>query len=127
MNGMDKTGGGPLDGDAHLAQSIADILATPLGSRLMRRDYGSLLFELVDRPLNAAVRMLLHAATAIALRRWEPRLRLTRVSLAGTPQDGVLSIRIEGYRRDLPQRSALDVFTIPLATARSPGAAPAAT
>ncbi|MGL4827152.1 MAG: GPW/gp25 family protein, partial [Vibrionaceae bacterium] len=34
----------------HIKQSIQDILTTPLGSRVMRRDYGSAIFELIDQP-----------------------------------------------------------------------------
>ena len=37
---------------AHIKQSIANILTTPIGSRVMRRDYGSRLFEKIDRPTN---------------------------------------------------------------------------
>lgn len=111
---MNRTTGEPIDGDAHLAQSIADILATPLGSRVMRRDYGSLLFELIDRPINSAIRMLLHAATALALRRWEPRLQLTRVTLEGEPAGGKLTIRIEGRRTDQPAANILQTLTIPI-------------
>ena len=114
MLGMDKTTGKPISGDAHLAQSIGDILSTPLGTRPMRRDYGSLLFELIDRPINGAIRMLLHAATAIALARWEPRLQLTRVTLLGEPAGGRLTIRIEGRRTDLPTANALQTLTIPI-------------
>ena len=80
----------------------------------MRRDYGSLLFELIDRPLNGAIRMLMHAAVAIALARWEPRLKLTRVTLLGEPQDGQLTIRIEGRRTDLPEANRLQTLTIPI-------------
>lgn len=114
MIGISNTTGKALSGDAHLAQSIADILTTPLGSRVMRRDYGSLLFELIDRPINGALRMLMHAATAIALRRWEPRLQLTRVNLVGEPQTGRLTIRIEGRRADLPEVNQLQTLTIPI-------------
>jgi len=74
MNGMDRATGKQLSGDEHLAQSIADILSTPLGSRVMRRDYGSLLPELLDRPLTAATRLLCAQATALAIARWEPRV-----------------------------------------------------
>ncbi len=117
MQGMAATTGKPLGDEAHLAQSIADILSTPIGSRPMRRDYGSLLFELIDKPINGAIRMLLHAATAIALRRWEPRLRLTRVTLlGGEAEAGRLTIRIEGRRTDLPPANALTTLTIPIDT-----------
>lgn len=113
---MAATTGKPISDEAHLAQSIGDILSTPLGSRVMRRDYGSLLFELVDKPINGAIRMLLQAATAIALRRWEPRLRLTRVTLAGDPASGRLIIRIEGVRTDLTPSNTLTTLTIPIET-----------
>ena len=114
MQGMDVSTGKPIGDEAHLAQSIADILSTPLGSRVMRRDYGSLLFELIDKPSNGAIRMLLQAATAIALRRWEPRLRLTRVTLSGEPSAGRLTLRIEGQRTDLPPSNSLTTLTIPI-------------
>ncbi len=125
MIGISNTTGKALSGDAHLAQSIADILTTPLGSRVMRRDYGSLLFELIDRPINGAIRMLMHAATAIALRRWEPRLQLTRVYLVGEPQAGQLTIRIEGQRVDLPEANRLQTLTIPIDLNQGRASAPA--
>ena len=103
MTGMDAATGAPLTGDAHLAQSIGDILTTPIGSRVMRRDYGSALFELLDAPVNALTRLRLFAATAVALARWEPRLRLTRVGLDARAGARVV-LAIEGERLDAPRR-----------------------
>jgi hypothetical protein len=82
MMGMDARTGKALSGDAHLAQSIADILGTPIGTRLMRRPYGSRLPDLIDAPANAATRVRLYAATATALMRWEPRITVKRVALS---------------------------------------------
>jgi len=82
MMGMDARTGKALNGDAHLAQSVADILSTPVGTRIMRRDYGSRVPDLIDAPANAATRVQLYAATATALMRWEPRITLTRVALS---------------------------------------------
>ncbi|MCB2052280.1 MAG: GPW/gp25 family protein, partial [Novosphingobium sp.] len=82
MTGMSRTTGKALGGNDHLAQSIGDILSTPLGSRVMRRDYGSMLPDLIDHPLNGDNRLLVYAATAMAIRRWEPRFRLKRCRLA---------------------------------------------
>jgi phage baseplate assembly protein W len=79
---MSRQTGGALEGLAHLRQSVADILSTPIGSRVMRREYGSRLYDLVDAPLNAATRLAMIAATAQALRTWEPRLRVVRVQVA---------------------------------------------
>lgn len=96
MNGMDRTTGKPLDGLAHLRQSIADILTTPIGSRVMRRDYGSLLPDLIDQPQNAATNVRLYAATYAALVRWEPRLRLSRISIQQTgPGKSVMDLEGE--------------------------------
>lgn len=116
MAGMSRTTGRPLGGDAHLSQSIADILTTPIGSRVMRRDYGSLLFELVDQPDNARTRIRLFAAIAVALAKWEPRLRLTRVAV-DRPAPGSLSVTVEGTRTDsTPSAAATSLarLTLPL-------------
>lgn len=93
---MDRTTGRALDGLAHLRQSIADILFTPVGTRLARRSYGSLLPELIDHPNNAATRVLLYSAVAGALMRWEPRLRLSRVQLFGGTQAGQSELQLDG-------------------------------
>ena len=79
MRGIDARTGKPLSGLAHLRQSIRDILTTPLGSRIMRRNYGSRLFDLVDNPLNEQTLVEIFAATAEALIQWEPRLKVMRV------------------------------------------------
>lgn len=114
MIGMSKTTGKAIDGNAHLAQSIADILSTPLGTRIQRRDYGSLLFDLIDQPLNGATRALVHAATALALSRWEPRLQLRKVNMGGDPAYGHLTIDIEADRTDLPAISNYVSLSIPI-------------
>lgn len=113
MRGMDRTTGKPLDGLAHLQQSIADILTTPVGSRVMRRDYGSLLPRLIDQPFNAATRIRLVAATATALMRWEPRLKLSRVAMDMGAQPGQVVVTLDGTRTDTPV-AAPAAITVPL-------------
>ena len=81
MIGLNSHKGKRLDGLSHLHQSIRDILTTRRGTRVMRRDYGSRLPELVDNPITPRLAMELYAATAEALQKWEPRLRLTRVRI----------------------------------------------
>ena len=95
MRGMSAATGGALDGTAHLRQSVRDVLATPLGSRVMRRDYGSRLFGLTDSPLTPALATAVVAATAEALDRWEPRYRLRRVTVAAAGP-GHLTLDLEG-------------------------------
>lgn len=123
MIGMDAVTGKRLEGDAHLAQSIGDILTTPIGSRVLRRDYGSALFELVDQPMNALGRLRVFAAVADALRRWEPRLRITRIALAGEDgarlAGGAFGLLLEGERTDDPAPTSLTRFSIPLTALRN--------
>ncbi len=81
MNGINNKTGKLLKGHAHLRQSIADILTTPIGTRIKRREYGSRLFELVDAPLNEETVAEIYAATVEALERWEPRLKVLQVKV----------------------------------------------
>lgn len=99
MIGMDRNTGKQLSGLDHLRQSVTDILTTPLGARIMRREYGSLLPDLIDAPLNPATTVRLYAATAAALMRWEPRLHLSKVSLLSTAA-GQGVIELEGAHVD---------------------------
>lgn len=82
MNGTDAVTGKRLSGAAHLRQSVADILSTPIGTRVLNRDYGSELPRLVDNPQDNVTRVRIVAATAGALSKWEPRLLVTNVSVA---------------------------------------------
>lgn len=100
LTGMNRLTGAALAGDEHLAQSIADIITTPLGSRTMRRDYGCLLFELMDRPLNSATMLLCSMAIAIAVARWEPRIAVKAVRFEGEFASGQARVTIEGQRTD---------------------------
>lgn len=95
MTGMSRTTGRRLDEVAHIRQSIADILTTPLGSRVMRRDYGSLLPELIDHPQNDATMLQLYAAAVTALITWEPRLRIRRIAYSMDGPTGVLDLEGE--------------------------------
>jgi phage baseplate assembly protein W len=82
MPGLNKNSGKNIsDEDAHIRQSIGDILTTPLGSRVMRRTYGSALPDLIDAPLNQKTTLRLYAATAAAIMRWEPRFKISNIAL----------------------------------------------
>jgi phage baseplate assembly protein W len=95
MNGTHALTGKSLSGIDHLYQSITDILTTPLGSRVMRRDYGSRLFELVDAPMNRGTLSDIYAATVDALARWEPRIQVTQVK-ASSAEPGRVTLDITG-------------------------------
>lgn len=96
MIGINANNGQRLGGAAHVKQSIRDILTTRVGTRVMRREYGSRLPELVDNPMNELLKTELFAATAEALERWEPRFRLDAVYLSEATSDGRIALTVEG-------------------------------
>lgn len=95
MDGVNAADGKRLGGLDHLRQSLRDVLTTPLGTRVMRRDYGSRLYQLVDAPLNRSTLLQLYAATAEALRKWEPRFRLQKVSVTSA-EPGSVELELTG-------------------------------
>ncbi|AVO55740.1 GPW/gp25 family protein [Ectopseudomonas mendocina] len=109
MIGMNARTGRTITSQQHLAQSIADIVSTPIGSRVMRRDYGSHLANLMDWPLNAATRLQAYAAVATALMRWEPRIRISRVLLTPGDVAGQAVLDVEGTVTDSNEPMSLRV------------------
>jgi uncharacterized protein len=95
MRGMSATNGKELEGLEHLKQSIIDILTTPIGSRIMRRDYGSRLCELIDKPINKDFTLEIYAATADALQKWETRFKLEKVKITEI-KEGKVTLSLEG-------------------------------
>lgn len=92
---MSTTTGKLLPRLEHLRQSIIDILSTPVGTRVHRRDYGSRLPRLVDNPINKSLIADLIAATAEALDRWEPRIRVKSARVVSVDANGRIELRLE--------------------------------
>lgn len=107
------TGRRILDESDHIRQSIGDILTTPVGSRLMRREYGSLIPELIDHPGNAANRLRLMSASIMAILRWEPRV-IVQSSALSIGLDGKAELQIEAVRRGGPRSGSRINFNLAL-------------
>ncbi|MDT7168175.1 GPW/gp25 family protein [Citrobacter freundii] len=97
--GMNRNTGLGISDTEHISQSMRDILLTPVGSRVMRRDYGSLLSALIDMPQNPALRLQIMVACYSAIQKWEPRIRLTAISFE-TGDAGEMYVDITGMRTD---------------------------
>lgn len=95
MIGTSRTTARPIGDEARLAQSIGDILSTPVGSRVMRREYGSNLPLLIDQPMNGETVVDVIIATAEAIDRWEPEFELRRVEIADA-RAGHMELRLTG-------------------------------
>lgn len=102
MTGLNRHTAKPMDGAEHIGQSIRDIITTPIGTRTMLRDYGSRVPELVDAPMHKGTQLLLIAATAGPIFKWEPRVRLTKVTFTDLSSEGRPTLKIDAVRTDLP-------------------------
>ncbi|BET28302.1 GPW/gp25 family protein [Wolbachia pipientis] len=107
MKGMDAKTGKELEGIEHLKQSIIDILTTPINSRIMRRDYGSRLFELVDKPINRDLTLEIYASTAEALGKFEKRFKLEKVKVEGV-KEGKVTLDLEGLYLPMGRKIRFD-------------------
>jgi hypothetical protein len=94
--GIDRRTGRVRSDFDHVRQSVAVILTTPIGSRVMRREFGSEVPDLIDRPITDQVILALYAAVAIAIDRWEPRLSVTSCNVGRAGADGAIAIEITG-------------------------------
>lgn len=93
--GMNPDSTGLLTDTDQLWNSVRDVLTTPLGSRVMRRDYGSLIPELLDEPQNEVTRLQCMSAAVIALTQWEPRVSLNGINISYS-KDGAVTAELVG-------------------------------
>jgi phage baseplate assembly protein W len=74
--GIDRATGRPLSGWPHVLQSIGVIFATRFGSRVMRRNFGSAVPNVLGQNLTPSTMLKFMTAFAIAIEVWEPRFRV---------------------------------------------------
>jgi phage baseplate assembly protein W len=94
--GTNAATGAVLTDFDHVRQSIGKILRTPIGSRVMRREFGSELFDLIDRPLTDRIILAVYAAVAMAIARWEPRFAVTNLFVQRLDETGVVELQLAG-------------------------------
>lgn len=95
MIGMDKATGCAVADLEHLRQSIVDILTTPIGSRVMRRDYGSKIFQRLDAPITGELVAEIYSDVVEALFNYEPRFEVSNVSVVSI-DNGSIVLDLEG-------------------------------
>lgn len=109
------TGRGDLNDEAHLVQSINDIVTTPLGTRVTVRDYGCLLPYLTDKPINSTFILAAFGVIAEALAKWEPRFTVHVVSIdASQIAQGVIACDLTGLYKPLGRVIRLENITLVL-------------
>ncbi|WHA40919.1 GPW/gp25 family protein [Agrobacterium larrymoorei] len=102
--GVNAVTGAPLSDWDHTQQSIRKILMTPIGSRVMRRDFGSELPDLIDAKMTPRNILKLYSAAATAIQTWEPRFRMRFGKVTRADATGALSLEIFGIYYPLGHR-----------------------
>ena len=83
-----------MAGISTIAESIIRILKTPLGSRVMRPNYGSKLYELRDRKFDEKFKTLATKYIFEAIKINEPRVQVESVDFKIEPINGKVSFLI---------------------------------
>jgi phage baseplate assembly protein W len=97
------------DGDK-LKENIINILMTGIGERVMRRDYGAGLRQLLHDPNNDALRAIAQHQVAKALARFEQRVLLQDLQIdQDTAGESGVSIRLQYLIRQTRQTQQLSV------------------
>lgn len=93
---MSRYNGSELTELEHIRQSLEDIATTPIGSRLMRREYGTLLASLMDQPIGQALYLKIYSTLYSAYVRWEDRIEISQISVADLNK-GQLILDVIGF------------------------------
>jgi phage baseplate assembly protein W len=96
---VDHTGSIRLtDGPADLDRSMAVVLATAPGERVMRPQFGCRIWDLLFEPVTANLLGLMAQAVRDALAQWEPRVTVEQVDPVPDADDGALIVINVTYR-----------------------------
>lgn len=94
-------------GPEKLKENIIHILMTNVGERVMRRDYGGGVHQLVHDPNNDVLRAIVQHQIAKTIGQWEPRVQLRNVTV--TQDEGVLIAELSYVIRQTQQPESLSV------------------
>lgn len=93
---MSRYNGSTLTELEHIQQSLEDIATTPIGSRIVRREYGTLLANLMDQPISEALYLKIYSTLYSAYVRWEDRIEISQINVADI-QKSQLILDIVGF------------------------------
>lgn len=94
--GFKQSDGNTLEGFDHVRQSLQVIFTTPLRTRVMRREFGCELFDLIDRPMTDKVILAIYASVVSACSLWEPRYEITQCTYTNVAATGVVELSLVG-------------------------------
>jgi phage baseplate assembly protein W len=100
---IDRKTGEYVQGWDRIKQSIEVILTTRIGTRLMRRWWGSNFLDMQDKPGNEEVIVSGLMAAIAAINTYEPEFKVTKASIDEMNSNGEIVITLDGV--DLVDRA----------------------
>lgn len=97
------------EGAEKLKENLVHLLLTGIGERLMLREYGGGLRQLVHDPNNDALRAIVQHQVARSIARWEPRVAVQSVEVSQQGATLVVTLRYS-----LPATGQADQVQVPL-------------
>lgn len=83
------------ENEQHITESILQIFGTRMGTRVMRRSFGSYVRELVFKPNDPALDPKIDYALRGAIERWEPRVIVGEMVIDRTLwREGIINVSI---------------------------------
>lgn len=108
---MSREDGSPItDETIYLKQSIYDLINTTVGSRVMRRNYGTNIMDFIDAPINELMLIRIQAYLASIILFQEKNILLKKLYIQ--QKLATLSIIIEG--NFIPSGNAVNSLDIQL-------------
>lgn len=86
------------EGENNIRESIAVILKTEAGERLMLASFGAGLGRFLFEPNEASTHTRIADAIDTALSRWEPRIDVEEVTVTADPRDPQAALATIAYR-----------------------------
>lgn len=112
MSGTDRRTGQLIETYESALQGVEVILTTRIGSRVMRREFGGGIAELLGRAITPPLFAIFRQLVATAIDTWEPRLQVRKVSATGSETEiraGTIGLIFEV---DYRPRGHLGDFTV---------------
>jgi len=82
------------EGATHLAEAIRHLLSTRVEERVMRRDYGSRIYEVPFEANDDATYALIRQFVISAIRKWERRVLVDEVTVTPDHENNMIRVRI---------------------------------
>jgi phage baseplate assembly protein W len=92
---INENGGVDLSsGEEHLAEGLRHLVSTRIGERVMRRDYGSRIYEVPFDPNDESAFAFLRQFVLKAARTWERRLVVQDVTMTIDYKENLLRLKV---------------------------------